>query len=305
MANLPFDNANFNLINFANIYPDVMDSTPKTIEYQYKDANGNIQTKSIANRGEFKQQLWDDVGGALGQFNRTFYVDAINGDDNNIGTNSSAPFKTIQKAINSVPYGAFVRVELVSNYVGNFNTYFKKIYLHIPAGITLTIPDGSRNNISGCSITILNEGHLHVETLDSNSNVSGDNYAGFITTNYERDISLGVSTNIYLINIHSTNPITIDNNRCLFGGRTYGTNQNIQMNLSIYNLYCAGNFTLDGDLFHIYNGVCSFQWNNMANDSSFNVVDGSGNAVDFKTKVRGIIKDSNGVPRNITSNIVF
>ena len=100
----PFEIANFNLVNFADNYNDLFDSTPKDVQIDVKDSNGNITTKSVANRGKFKQQLWDDVGGALGQFKKTVYVDAQNGDDNNSGTYGN-PFRTIKKAIESVPSG--------------------------------------------------------------------------------------------------------------------------------------------------------------------------------------------------------
>jgi len=57
MAN-PFDIANFNLVNFANTYPDVFDlSTSKTVEVVYKDANGNIATRQIDNIGRVKENF--------------------------------------------------------------------------------------------------------------------------------------------------------------------------------------------------------------------------------------------------------
>jgi len=131
MAN-PFDIANFNLTNFANIYPDVMDSDPKTVEYTYKDANGNIKTKNVENRGLFKKHIWDDVGGALGQFDRTFYVDAENGDDNNDGS-SSNPFKTIEKAANASPIGArtviYLRSDISQGIYGNLHN--KRIFVFL------------------------------------------------------------------------------------------------------------------------------------------------------------------------------
>lgn len=50
---LPFDVANFNLIEFANIYNDFIDTNnPKTIQVQLKDENGNIVTKNIDNVGK-------------------------------------------------------------------------------------------------------------------------------------------------------------------------------------------------------------------------------------------------------------
>jgi len=304
MGALPFDVANFNLINFANIYPDLMDSVPKDVTYQYKDANGNIQTVTIANRGKFKQQLWDDVGGALGQFNRTFYVDADNGDDNNDGS-SDAPFATLQKAVDSVPIGGFGHIILNSNYDGIFNSALKNIYIEIASDKTWKIPDGQRNLVNGCSVGILNYGHLYVEKLDSDSNNSGDNNCAFFVTDYEKYPYLAQITNVYLVNIDSSNPIKVDNDRYLAGSRNWGTSQGMQINLAVYNIKCSDDFTLDGKLLFLRNGAGSFQWNNLNNDDSFKVVDSDGNAVDITTTVDGIIKDSNGVPRNIISNIIF
>ena len=48
-------------------------------------------------------QRYVDSGGMM---SRTFYVDAENGDDSNDGS-SSAPFKTIKKACDSVPIGGY------------------------------------------------------------------------------------------------------------------------------------------------------------------------------------------------------
>jgi hypothetical protein len=47
--------------------------------------------------------------------NRTFYVDAENGDDDNTGS-SDAPFKTLKKAIDSVPVGGYAKIHILSEY---------------------------------------------------------------------------------------------------------------------------------------------------------------------------------------------
>ena len=60
---LPFDVASFNLIEFANIYSDFIDTNnPKTIQVQLKDNNGNIVTKNIDNVGKIKAKFdsWRD-----------------------------------------------------------------------------------------------------------------------------------------------------------------------------------------------------------------------------------------------------
>jgi hypothetical protein len=232
---------------------------------------------------------------------RTFYVDAVNGDDNNDGS-SGHPFKTLQKAVDSVPISGFAVINLVSDYTGEFSINFKNI--RIVNNGTWTIPMGDKCDITGSSVLVFNQGQLIVDRGDG-SNINPENYTGFWANDYEKLISLQSITNLYLVNYKTSNPIRIDSDRALFGSRSYGANQNIQMNLAIYNIYSSGNFILDGNLLHLRNGCGSFQWNNLSNDSSFQVVDGDSNAVDVKTKVAGIIKDANGVPRNILSNIIF
>ena len=300
---MSYDIANFNLVNWANATPDLYDSAAKNVDIIQKDDNGNIYTKTIANRGMFKQQLWDDVGGALGQFNRTFYVDADNGDDNNDGS-SGNPFKSLQKAVDSVPISGFGCINLVSDYTGSFNVNLKTIYMSINAGKVWTIPMGDRCDITGSNVGIYNQGNLIVDKGDG-SDITAENYAGFWVSDSEYNIFLGIIANLCLINNKATNPVRIDSDRSLFGVRNSGMNQNIQINLVVYNIYTNGNFTLDGNLMQLNNGCGSFQWNNFNNDSSFQVIDSSGNAVDVKTKIAGIIKDSNSVPRNVISNIIL
>ena len=86
-------------------YQIFYDPNPQDVTLPQLDENGNLVNVTIPNRAKIKAQLWDDVGGALGQFNKVVYVDAQNGDDNNPGT-ADAPFKTIRKAVDSVPTGS-------------------------------------------------------------------------------------------------------------------------------------------------------------------------------------------------------
>jgi hypothetical protein len=99
-----------NNTNAANVFRRQYDlhfnPNPLDVELPYIDENGNTITTKIPNVASFRKRVWDDVGGALGQFNRTFYVDQVNGDDNNDGS-SSAPFKTLETAIGKVPIGGF------------------------------------------------------------------------------------------------------------------------------------------------------------------------------------------------------
>ena len=112
-----------------NIYDMYFNPNPKTLNIQMYDDNGALTNVNVPNMAKIKHDMWDAVNAATGLWNRTFYIDPVNGDDNNPGT-SSAPFKTIAKAINATPTGGFVTLYLANNakhYVNNINVYKKYI----------------------------------------------------------------------------------------------------------------------------------------------------------------------------------
>ena len=87
------------------------DPNPQDVELPQFDENGNLTTVRIPNRAKLKKQMWDDINAAVGLWYRTFYVDPDEGNDNNPGT-SSEPFKTLAKAIASVPIGGYGQIIL-------------------------------------------------------------------------------------------------------------------------------------------------------------------------------------------------
>ena len=88
-----------------NMYNLYFNPNPTTVTLQQYDENGNIVSTTVPNLAKIKHDMWDAVNAAVGLWYRTFYVDAENGNDNNPGTRQDAPFKTIDKALNSVPVG--------------------------------------------------------------------------------------------------------------------------------------------------------------------------------------------------------
>jgi len=120
--------------NAANVFRKQYDlhynPNPLDVPFEYIDEKGNKVTTKIPNVAKFRKRIWDDVGGALGQFNRTFYVDAENGDDNNDGSEDK-PFKTIKKAIDSVPVGGAGTIFLKNgNYYVEYHTNTKNKHIY-------------------------------------------------------------------------------------------------------------------------------------------------------------------------------
>ena len=60
--------------------------------------------------------LADKMYNELSDMEKIFYVDQINGDDSNDGSNVS-PFKTLQKAIDDIPTGGLADIHIVGDYV--------------------------------------------------------------------------------------------------------------------------------------------------------------------------------------------
>jgi len=97
--------------NHQKIY---FDPTPQVVQVPTIDEDGNLVYVDVKNIAQIKKDMWDAVGGALGQFNKTVYVDAENGDDNNPGT-ASEPFKTLKKAFDSAPVGSNLTIVLAGS----------------------------------------------------------------------------------------------------------------------------------------------------------------------------------------------
>ena len=85
----------------------------KDVPIKYYDQNGNLVQTAIPNRAKLFQNLLVNVNSAM---NRTYYVDAVNGSDNNDGS-STAPFKTIKKAVDSVPVGGWGEIRLTAGQI--------------------------------------------------------------------------------------------------------------------------------------------------------------------------------------------
>ncbi len=94
------------------------DPTPKDIQVSFYDENGNLKTVLMPNVAKWRKRVWSDAQSAM---KRTFYVHQ-DGDDNGPGT-ANAPFKTLQKALNAAPAGASVDIILLSDYVIQEYTY--------------------------------------------------------------------------------------------------------------------------------------------------------------------------------------
>ena len=99
----------------------------------------------------------------------TIYVDQTNGNDSNRGTQKS-PFKSLQKAINTVPRYGYGDIHIVGDYTLSSNVKIeskKKITLILHG--TLTTTEYSRDNYTGIYSIDIVDSLVHV-IIDTNNN---------------------------------------------------------------------------------------------------------------------------------------
>jgi hypothetical protein len=228
---------------------------------------------------------------------RSFYVDAENGDDNNTGK-STSPFKTIKKAINSIPFGCYGTVYLKTN-----QTHEVKEIINITYKNVLLIAWGDLSNDNKPKIKQLTH--------------SDDTY----TYMYRLDVTHQSALNLKSVDFDIQPPEDGKNyNANLFngqaillqGGNVYlydvsadlsnATGAALIMNSQYYSQPCItivnGSYTL-GDEYLVVNRYDTpiIYYQKYANISA--------NTDATAQQVKNILKDSNGVVLNIISNINF
>ncbi len=302
----PFDIANFNLVNFADNYNNIFDSTPADVLIDVKDSTGNITTKTVANRGKFKQQIWDDVGGALGQFNRTFYVDAVNGSDTNDGS-SAAPFQTIKKACDTVPVGGYGIIYLTSGqtfqidvdielrrksiffYESSYGNYYNIEFIVTDDGTyrfvrNFKLIGNSEIGFHGCDI---------MQIVDNTGSTNG-----FLYNNKEVFMAIkgGGLGGYFVVALDGVNNLIHNVDGTYFVGSDYNGGS-YQISLPGITTKYSTVTTHPYNFFKIYGAIIDKR------GSTFQ--DENGNALTITDVAKNIVKDTNGVPRNVLSNIII
>jgi len=278
--------------------------TPADVHLPQYDETGHLSTMTIPNRAKIKAQMWDDVGAAIGQFDRVFYVDAVNGDDSGPGTRH-APFSTIKKAVSSTPTGAYLNVIIRH---GQTHDIDESIWLDGRV-VNIEIDDKSIDDETQYP-TIRFRQYTDATLTDKTTiHCIGVDNGGKLRVNKVRiEIPADSSNKPYVSWLYQCSPFILSgginiyfDNCVIKKADTAAENHQIVLvsryhNMpSVYLLYTdvsLGNhgvvtYTRSGSPLAYFEAECTF-------DDSSN-----------SRKVLGLIRDTNGVPRNVISNIVL
>jgi len=225
---------------------------------------------------------------------KIFYVDAVNGNDNNDGS-SSAPFKTLKKAIDSIPAGGYGNLFLAD---GDY-TADDIVYV---CNKTVFISCSNVSNLARIKFHTYNSANYErpycIELRNSQLLIYGHNKCSIETP----QLSLGLP-------IYNEAPFMVR------GAGLFGfVSCDITINdfYLVRGYYSAGNVNAISALFSDNTITKNTDKNILICDkllfhSSYNdtLQDSSGNPLSWLDVIDGIVKDANDVPRNIVSNIIL
>ena len=255
-----------------------------------------------------KTNLTSALNAVPGMMSKTFYVDQVNGSDTSGDGSQTAPFASVNKAIASVPSGGQVTIRFIGNYkfTSDVGVVNKRVVFEVPDNAILK-PTWYQD--SGNNYNILNgincSGFVGIEfILGSGAKILLDDEGFSTTTTY------GTSSFFQFIK---------KNRSCV--GYVYVSGYNTTTNIELAGVNSSPVFMNHGNL-HSSEALVLHLWsvnivklgNGLltAGDGIFglktsqvSITDGAGNALTWNDVLGGIIKDVNGVPRNVISNLIL
>ena len=244
---------------------------------------------------------------------RTYYVDQINGDDVNDGS-SGSPFRTLQKAIDSVPDSGSAHIYLKNDYTLEYTErvfigYNKEIHLVISPYILTTSygtsPSNSNYSRKGY-FTITNaflevhigNGQIIVPENNTGKTIDPPSYGFFqVLYNTKGTIAIKITS-------------TAGGNWCeihegaLIGCDNWSAAKAV-INVMVYPHYNRALALFGSNSFFIHgSGSLINLFADINNNDGTGYITRDGNNISVADSLAGIIRDTNGIPRNIKSNVI-
>jgi len=304
-----------NYAEFADKYYQFFTGPAQDVPVEYYDINGNKKQVTIPSVAKLRDRFINDVNSAMAKY---VYVDVENGSDKTGDGTQSAPFKTLQKAIDSVPSGGHGYIYLLSNYIIDSDIVIanRMIDFYLQGWKIIfnpTIRGSGNEKYKGVYKIFLYNSYLGIyaesgsvieisenypEGWDNAYNHAGSTTLFTATRSFLRIAFHGKGSRNY--NLKVPNGFSLANVGDWWGNSPYGSTLELD-----FVLWQDSTAILDGDILQISGSDTRTFIFHYRQHENAKLIDSQGNAVDPKTKISGIIKDSNGVPRNIISNLIL
>lgn len=289
-----------------NKWRDFVLTPARDIQVQYYNSQGQLVTETLPNRAKLFNQLLNDAQKIM---YKVAYVNQYTGNDSNDGT-ENRPFKTLQKAVDSVPAGGQVDIYVQGDYVLTDNvlvTREKKVNLFLNGKLTTEWYIFNSSNQTYASV-------YNIQLRD-NSLVQVYSYA----TSFQLEIPprpsnmQGLILNptaglFYIIGVHLGNILIrpldhVPHNISIAEGSLAAIPWGVgKISITFYNP--NGSITLGDNAFLVNLSTVGVASCKLSLDG--NITKG-GSTVNspYTSLFAGIIRDTNNIPRNIICNFVL
>jgi hypothetical protein len=270
---------------------------PENIEIQQYDENGVLRTYNIPNRAKFQEWVWNNAQAAM---SKTLYVDTNRGSDSTGDGSESNPFRTLKKAITSMPSGSFINIFLSgeNTLTSDILVINKQVIINGGAIVTSKYNSDAEPTKTGIycfrllnSYIQFNDVNITIPDLQSNEKIASSAYSGFICLQRGGGVRFNYAdTTPNRINISSFYLVSS-------AGIGFGS---VDLNLANANPKLRINPNKAKVLLLTSNTVafqCPYRQGT--------IKDFYGNNVDIRKLIQGIILDSKGTPINMITNLKF
>lgn len=254
-------------------------STPKDVHTKFLDSNGNVTTGILPNIAKVIGNL---TGLIQTYFYKTVYVDAVNGDDNNAGS-EAYPFKTFKKALRAKPKSGSKLTIFILSDIEFRATEIENIH-------NSEVEIGTKDNAVKRVKFILDSGETPCVrfykssfSFWSNVEVETENANGGVLAS-----AVFLDKNSF---IETKNKLIIGDNTRLFDSRSSASVICLPKDNTIGNNAKLAKVLYGADLFFIY-GSGTINGNNNSDSQTTSYIE-------------GLVLDSNGAPRNFKSNKIL
>ncbi len=276
-----------NADNTGQFLQEFLGGAAQNVTYDVIDANGHHVTRSVPNITKFTQSVSDALSSEM---NKTIYVDAINGDDLNVGTEDSA-----KKSLSAA---------LKSQIGGHVSIYLKAAQVHV---LTSDIYESARV----VDLERYGDGANPIFTA-----------ALYDSEPYQKVKAVFSDTSFYFTKVDVVTPKAVTGGFEPYGSMFWQRGGR-SLNISCYkadvivndfpihrqNSAAGGLSSIQLSLSRVVKKAEAFPfyagYGLKYGNYSTSIEDAAGNALDHSDIVAGIVRDANGVPRNLISNKIL
>jgi len=283
-----------NYAEFVDKYYQFFTGPAQDVHVEYYDINGNPRQANIPSVAKLRDRFINDVNSIM---YKEIYVDAENGSDTSGDGSQSAPFKTLKKAIDSIPPGGIAIIYLAKGRTYVIDSHIrlinKKISIFSATSINVDYPD-LQNSQNAPVIEFRDGGHI---SLIGSTISFGTYFCGvYIKDTYSKRTSLVHKDSLITGGGQFILPAIFDiaHSRMVLSNNAYISSDVVRIRKTAINHSGQAKFIKIIETLNL-----------QLNEPILRNPDDSNATWNWSNVIENIVRDTNNIPRNIVANVVL